>query len=50
MSGEDIKAAATRRVVFAIVWSTIAGLLFIGLAATAAPAVSALAAATLFGF
>ncbi len=50
MPGEDILSPRVRRLALACAWTVAAGFALLGLACAAAPAVSALVAATIFGF
>ncbi len=50
MLGEDILSPRVRRFALACAWATAAGFALFGLASAAAPAVSSIVAATIFGF
>ena len=50
MPGEDILSPRVRRVALGFAWVTVVGFALFGLACAASPAVSALIAATVFGF
>ncbi len=50
MPGEDILSPRVRRVALGCAWTAVAGFALFGLACAASPAVSALVAATVFGF
>ncbi len=50
MPGEDVLSPRVRRIALGCAWVAVAGFALFGLACAASPAVSALVAATVFGF